>query len=176
MKVKDLMTKKPLTVSPSDTLGKVVRILAEKNISGCPVVSGGKLVGIVTQTDVIRTIDVYEKINKSGDLFSLVVAVLKSAEYDHIKDQLRKVLKIKVKDLSLKTDMTTGSTTPGRSLVRSLNCLQNSMILRPCWPKAGPIGGAGFAWPPFTCSLIFVTSSLAMFEISAISRQLSANG
>ena len=95
MKVKDLMTKRPITVKPTDTLGKVVRILADKNISGCPVVKNGKLVGIVTQTDVIRTIDVYEKINKSSDLFSLVTAVIKSRNYTK---ELREALNIKVKN------------------------------------------------------------------------------
>ena len=101
MKVEDLMTKRPITVKPTDTLGKVVRILAEKNISGCPVVSKGKLVGIVTQTDVIRAIDVYEKINKNGDLFSLVVAVIKSRDYTK---QLRQALNIKVKEF-MKSDV-----------------------------------------------------------------------
>ena len=97
MKVRDLMTKRPITVKPTDTLGKVVRILADKEISGCPVVSNGKLVGIVTQTDIIRIIDVYEKVNKSGDLFSLVIAVIKSDD-SSIKKGLRKLLKMKVRE------------------------------------------------------------------------------
>lgn len=97
MKVKDLMTKKPITMKPNDTLGKVVHTLYDKNISGCPVVSNGKLIGVVTQTDVIRTIDVYEKVNKSGDLFSLIMAVINSSDKS-IKLQLRKLLKIRVRD------------------------------------------------------------------------------
>ncbi len=95
MKVKDLMTKRPITVKPTDTLGKVVRILAEKKVSGCPVVNNGKIVGVVTQTDVIRAIDVYEKINKSGDLFSLVVAVIRSKDYTK---ELKKLLTLKVRE------------------------------------------------------------------------------
>ncbi|HLD39171.1 MAG TPA: CBS domain-containing protein [archaeon] len=102
MKARDIMTKRPITVSPRDTLGKVVRILADKKISGCPVVDKGKLVGIVTQTDVIRTMDVYEKINKGSDLFSLVVAVIKSNEYDSMKAQLKKMLNMKVREFMKK--------------------------------------------------------------------------
>lgn len=102
MKAKDIMTKRPITVGPTDTLGKVVRILADKKISGCPVVDKGKLVGIVTQTDVIRTMDVYEKINKGDDLFSLVVAVIKSNEYDSMKVQLKKMLNMKVREFMKK--------------------------------------------------------------------------
>jgi hypothetical protein len=36
--------------------------------------------------------------------------------------------------------------------VWALNCLQNSMIGRPRWPSAGPIGGDGFADPAGTCN------------------------
>jgi hypothetical protein len=41
-------------------------------------------------------------------------------------------------------------------LVASLNLLQNSAIFKPCWPKAGPTGGAGFAAPAGICNLIMV--------------------
>src|SRR5215467_2217478 len=37
--------------------------------------------------------------------------------------------------------------------VCALNASQNSMILRPRWPSAGPIGGDGFAAPAGTCNL-----------------------
>src|SRR5580658_2887698 len=46
--------------------------------------------------------------------------------------------------------------------VAALNALQNSMMLRPRWPRAGPIGGDGFALPAGTCSLIIPTIFLAM--------------
>ena len=38
--------------------------------------------------------------------------------------------------------------------VRALNCLQNSMMLTPCWPSAGPMGGDGLALPAGTWSLM----------------------
>src|SRR3954452_4964352 len=28
------------------------------------------------------------------------------------------------------------------------------MMLTPCWPSAGPTGGAGVAWPAWICSLM----------------------
>src|SRR5580704_19192797 len=40
-----------------------------------------------------------------------------------------------------------------RFWVWALNALQNSMMLRPRWPSAGPIGGDGLAAPAGTCSL-----------------------
>src|SRR5215467_12598114 len=59
--------------------------------------------------------------------------------------------------------MTTGIGEPFSSFwVWALNALQNSMMLRPRWPKAGPIGGDGFALPAGTCSLIIPTIFFAM--------------
>src|ERR1700680_1743340 len=38
--------------------------------------------------------------------------------------------------------------------VAALYALQNSMMLTPCWPSAGPTGGAGLACPAWICSFI----------------------
>src|SRR5215211_4482209 len=46
--------------------------------------------------------------------------------------------------------------------VWALNALTNSMMLMPCWPSAGPTGGAGDAWPPGACSLMVVRTFLAI--------------
>src|SRR5829696_7036384 len=58
--------------------------------------------------------------------------------------------------------MRTGSTFPILSCVLALNCLQNSMMLIPLEPKAGPIGGAGLAWPPLHCSFTKPVISFAI--------------
>src|SRR5262249_32308037 len=50
--------------------------------------------------------------------------------------------------------MITGIGTPFSIFwVCALNALQNSMMLRPRWPSAGPIGGDGLAAPAGTCNL-----------------------
>src|ERR1035437_1594899 len=46
--------------------------------------------------------------------------------------------------------------------VLALKALQNSMMFTPCWPSAGPAGGAGIAAPAGICSLIMVMTFLAM--------------
>src|SRR3954465_9859610 len=61
--------------------------------------------------------------------------------------------------------MTTGIVTPMSLEVWALNALTNSMMLMPCWPSAGPTGGAGEAWPPGACSLIVVRTFLAMSDL-----------
>ena len=63
------------------------------------------------------------------------------------------VMKVKVR--SEYAVMTTGIGRPGSSFcVAALNALQNSMMFRPRWPRAGPTGGDGLAWPALTCSLM----------------------
>src|SRR6266705_6805868 len=53
---------------------------------------------------------------------------------------------------------------PCACAVLALNCFTNSMMFTPCWPRAGPTGGAGVAWPPGTCSLIKAVTCLAMLS------------
>ena len=57
------------------------------------------------------------------------------------------VLVMKVNERSSKTVITTGIVVPASLAVWALNALTNSMMLMPCWPSAGPTGGAGEAWP-----------------------------
>jgi hypothetical protein len=52
--------------------------------------------------------------------------------------------------------MTVGIGAPfSSSCVDALNALQNSMMFKPRWPSAGPIGGLGFALPAGTCNLMY---------------------
>src|SRR3954462_5931239 len=45
-------------------------------------------------------------------------------------------------------------TLPRCDSVAALYALQNSMMLTPCWPSAGPTGGAGVAAPALIWSLM----------------------
>ncbi|HYA28804.1 MAG TPA: CBS domain-containing protein [Acidobacteriota bacterium] len=52
MKVVDVMTRDPLTVSPTETVGKADELMSENNIRQIPVVNGREVVGIVTDRDI----------------------------------------------------------------------------------------------------------------------------
>src|SRR5262249_43405880 len=51
---------------------------------------------------------------------------------------------------------------PASCCVWALNALVNSMMFTPCWPRAGPTGGAGLAAPAGMWSLMMVRTFLAM--------------
>src|SRR6266542_6788344 len=74
------------------------------------------------------------------------------------------VLTTKVKDRSWKIVTTTGRINPSCEPVWALKPLQNSMMLTPCWPRAGPTGGEGLALPAGICSLTIACTFFAMSE------------
>lgn len=54
MKVLDIMTTDPLTVSPDTPLKEAARLMVTERISGLPVMKDGALVGVVTEGDFLR--------------------------------------------------------------------------------------------------------------------------
>jgi len=53
MKIEDVMSRDVVTVDLSTPLREVAALLAEKRISGLPVVSEGRVVGVVSEADVL---------------------------------------------------------------------------------------------------------------------------
>jgi CBS domain-containing protein len=52
MKVVDVMTNNPLTITAAETVGQADEFMSENNIRQIPVVDGHELVGIVTDRDI----------------------------------------------------------------------------------------------------------------------------
>lgn len=52
--VKNVMTKKVVTVDQDTPIEEAARIMADKKIGGVPVISAGKVVGIITETDLFK--------------------------------------------------------------------------------------------------------------------------
>jgi CBS domain-containing protein len=53
MKVNDLMTRNVRTCEPGDPIAEAARIMAEVNCGAVPVVDGDRVVGIVTDRDIV---------------------------------------------------------------------------------------------------------------------------
>src|SRR5665648_441544 len=60
MKVFDVMNPNVITVTPDTTVRECIKLLRENNVSGVPVVTAGKLVGIVTENDVLSLLEIPE--------------------------------------------------------------------------------------------------------------------
>ncbi len=54
MKVRDIMKKNVITCRPDDSVSTVARMFKENHISGIPVVEKSKVVGIVSETDLLK--------------------------------------------------------------------------------------------------------------------------
>lgn len=57
LKVKDVMTRSPITASPNNTLREVQNLMKDKKITGVPVVQNDHLLGIVSVDDIITAFD-----------------------------------------------------------------------------------------------------------------------
>jgi CBS domain-containing protein len=57
MKVVDVMTQNPLSMTPSETVGQADEIMSENRIRQLPVVDGSTLVGIITDRDIRSFLD-----------------------------------------------------------------------------------------------------------------------
>jgi CBS domain-containing protein len=53
MNVRDVMTKNPLTAAPGDNLQTVAKIMRDEDTGVVPIVEKGKLIGIVTDRDIV---------------------------------------------------------------------------------------------------------------------------
>ena len=54
MKASDVMTRNVITVERETSVADVIRLMLENNVSGLPVLDDGKVVGILTEGDLLR--------------------------------------------------------------------------------------------------------------------------
>ncbi len=67
IKIEEIMTRNPITVSYDHTVEEAAEILLKNKISGAPVLgSEGDLVGVITQTDIFRVLISLTGVGKRG--------------------------------------------------------------------------------------------------------------
>ena len=54
IKINGVMTENPITVTPTTTVEEAAQIMLERQVGGLPVVAEGRLVGIVSASDILR--------------------------------------------------------------------------------------------------------------------------
>lgn len=114
LKVKDMMTKEPLSVGPDDLVVYAAKILTERNFNGLPVVDKDrKLAGIITEYDLISRSD-------SMHLPTLIKILSDVGVYKKdtalVKDDLKKMLSLKVRDIMNTDPLTVNENAPIQEL------------------------------------------------------------
>ena len=57
--ISEIMVTEPITIEPNVTIGELCELFAEKNIGGVPVVKNDKVMGIITERDILRAVKRY---------------------------------------------------------------------------------------------------------------------
>ncbi len=85
--VSAIMTADPITLSPSDIGSDVLHVMMERGIGHIPVAEGGKLVGIVTQTDLTH----YQAVS-SAELVRQIALANSAAEMAKVTAEIPQLL------------------------------------------------------------------------------------
>lgn len=59
LSIDKLMTTEVITVAPDSTIGEAAKLMLDNKIAGLPVLEDGKLVGIITESDIFRLLVEY---------------------------------------------------------------------------------------------------------------------
>ena len=124
--------KEPFTVDPDTTIGEVLKLTRARNISGVPVVDGGRLVGIVTGRDMRFEKKLDDPVRHIMTKHERLITVREGASDEEVlellhKHRIEKVLVVNdgfelrglitVKDIQKKTDNPNAAKDPAQRLL-----------------------------------------------------------
>jgi CBS-domain-containing membrane protein len=108
VRVKDIMTKNVITVSPEMEIAHAAKLLLEKGINGVPVVDAiGKLVGIICQSDLIAQ----QKALPIPSVFTLLDGFFPLTSMKHFEKAVKKIAATTVADAMTSNPVTVRSET-----------------------------------------------------------------
>ena len=106
MKIKDVMNKDVITCKPDDSVGYLAKLFSENHISGVPVVEKGKVVGIASETDLLRLFKTPEFSNElllPSPLEVIEIPLRNLVRFEEIKKAIEGVKIKPVRDIMKKT-------------------------------------------------------------------------
>ena len=131
MLVRDVMVAPVITVEPSATVEQVAKLFLEKQISAVPVLDGkGKLVGIVSEGDLLHRVEAGTERRRSWWLQALIHDDTLAAEY--VKSHSRKVSDVMTRDVitaSPHTPLHEIAALMERNAIRRLPILENGQLV-----------------------------------------------
>jgi len=101
MLVKDVMSKNVITISPEESISDAIEKMAKNNISGLIVVDNNKVVGVISESDVLKVLgSEFPEIKASANLTLSILLLLESGV--KMIREMKKIGKLKVKDVMSK--------------------------------------------------------------------------
>src|SRR5919109_1335629 len=117
--VADIMQTDVVTVSPDDDVETLIKLLREQELPGVPVVRDDRLVGIVTDGDLIlRSDDADVHLPHYLELFGGVVFL---EPLKHLEDKLRKAFATKVSEMMTSDVLTIEPTATVQEAARNIS-------------------------------------------------------
>ncbi len=130
VKVKQIMTRRPYTISPTAPIEEAALILREKKIGCLPVIEEGRLVGILTETDILDAF--IESMGVSGPGYRMELAL------PNRPGMLYEVLKLlKDFDVNIVSVATAAHEDPGMKVLILRLETKNYKLLKSALKKAG---------------------------------------
>jgi CBS domain-containing protein len=88
LKARDLMSTEVITVSPKATVTDAAKKMVDNRVSGLPVVDDeGKLIGVISEGDLLRRVEIGTDAGTPGSLFTLELAhQFLKAHGQHVED------------------------------------------------------------------------------------------
>lgn len=101
MKVKEIMTKKVISVNQETRISEIAKLIFNNNLTGMPVINEkNEVIGIITESDLIAR---ETKIHIPSYIqFLEKVSCVKGEKDIRMKEQCKKILNIKAKDIMTK--------------------------------------------------------------------------
>jgi len=85
IKVKQIMTKRPYTISPTAPIEEAAMVMREKKIGCLPVMEEGRLVGILTETDILDAFIESMGVRGPGRRIELVLPTMGKGLFEVLK-------------------------------------------------------------------------------------------
>jgi CBS domain-containing protein len=132
MKASDIMTSPVITVGPETSVREIAGVLFDNRISGVPVVDDGKLVGIVSEADLMHRHELGTDRVSPGSWWLRLFSANRSVP-DYIKSHARRACDIMSREIV--------SVTPATPLAQIANLLETCGIKRVPVLRGGKLVG-----------------------------------
>lgn len=92
MKVSEIMTREPSTLTPASTIGEAATIMRQDDCGSVPIVDAGRLVGIITDRDIVVRVLAGGKDPKTTRISDAMTADPVTVAPDTSVDEAQKVM------------------------------------------------------------------------------------